>query len=178
MLRATVNAATSPWALRSSGSRPIPLPNRVGGCAERDGLAVAEDAAGITAIGAGQHARQLGPARAEQPGNPDHFTGAQAETDVVQRARAAEALDLQQLLARCHAALGKVLLRSRLAISRTSSSTVTSDNSLVAMCLPSRSTVTRLPDAIHLVQAMRDVDHRDAARDQPRDQRKQLIDFT
>ena len=34
-----------------------------------------------------------------------------------------------------------------------------------------------MTDAIHLVQPMRDVDHRHAARHQPRDQRKQLIDF-
>ena len=105
-----------------------------------------EDAPGISAIGAGQHARQLGPARAEQPGDADHFAGAQAEADVVQRARAAESLDPQQLVARAsRGAWESARSRSRFAISRTSSSTVTSDNSLVATCRPSRSTVTRLP---------------------------------
>ena len=60
-------------------------------------------------IGAGQHARELGSTGAEQPGDADDLAGAQAEADVVQRAVAAEPLDLQQLLAGRHAALGKVI---------------------------------------------------------------------
>ena len=151
--------------------------NGVGGRAKRDGLAVAEDAPGIAAIGAGQHARQLGAARAEQPGDADHFTGAQAEADVVQRALAAEALDPQQLVAGVDATLGKVLLE--IAIGHQPHELVDRDlrqqlgGDVPAVAQHRDATA----DAIHLVEAMRDVDHRHAARHQPRDQRKQLIDF-
>ena len=92
-----------------------------------------------------------------------------------QRAAAADVLDARA--ARRRARRGpweSARLRSRLAISRTSSGTVTSLNR------PGRDVAAvaqhgdPVADAKHLVEPVRDVDDRDAARGQPLDQREQL----
>ena len=55
-----------PWRMASAGVRSA------------TGWPSIDDAAGIGAIGAGEHARELAAARAEQPADAEHFAGVQA----------------------------------------------------------------------------------------------------
>ena len=76
-------------ALRSSGSRPMPLRNRVGRAAKPDRRGRRRSSRpGVEAVGAGEHARQLAAAGAEQAGDAEHLAGVQREADVATARRA------------------------------------------------------------------------------------------
>ena len=121
-----------PWRIASAGVRKRDLP-------------VALDAAGVRSIGAGEHARQLAPAGAEQPRDADHFAGAQAEADVAQHAAAAESFDPQQLLARGGALLRKVIAEIAIGHQPHELGDRHVRQQRVVTSRPSRSTVTRWP---------------------------------
>ena len=124
MLRATVRPATSPCALRSSGSRPMPRAIASAGLRKRTSPAVDEQPPVVEPIGAGDHARELGAAGAEQPGDAEHFAGVQREADVGQHAaRRLSSSTRSSSAPRSARTFGKCSLRSRFAISRTSSGT-------------------------------------------------------
>ena len=58
------------------------------GIAEAHLPAVDQQPSLVEPIGAGDHARQLGPSGAEQPGDPEHLAGVQREADVATGRRA------------------------------------------------------------------------------------------
>ena len=94
--------------------QPDAEPDRVARRADADRLAVDEDLAAVVLVGAEDGARDLGAARADQPGQPDDLAGADAERDVLEHDRrriltGAGAAETAHLEHRRRRALGEAL---------------------------------------------------------------------
>ena len=92
--------STSPWRLRSSGTRPRPARIAARGDDRRIGLPSTSTRPVACAVEPEQRLRDLGAARADQPGQADHLARADRQRDVAELARARQPLDAQQLRSR------------------------------------------------------------------------------
>ena len=81
------------------GDEPMPGAHGVARRADAAAAAVHGDRAGLGAVGAEDRARQLGAARAEQPGQAHDLALAHAQAHVVGRVAARQVLDLEHRLA-------------------------------------------------------------------------------
>ena len=162
MLRATVRPGTSPCALRSSGSSPMPRAiasagarNRTRGPRRGRGLRRTRSAPAIA------RASSVRPAPSS-PAMPRTSPRVQREADVAAAMPRAEVLRRAAARRRARRApSGKCSLRSRFAISRTSSG----DGHLARSAASSTCAAVAhdgdaLADAEHLVEPVRDVDDR------------------
>ena len=105
--------STSPWRLRSSGTRPSPARIAARGDDRRTGLPPTSTRPVDLRIEAEQRLRDLGSPGADQAGQADHLAGADLERDVAELARARQLLDAQQLVAgRRRHVLGDVLVEA------------------------------------------------------------------